>query len=208
MELQYYGGNCVRITTKSAGLVVDDNLGELGLKTITKEDEVLLYTVHDDKEKPKSRLLIADPGEYEVSGVSIRGVAARAHMDGPDQKSATIYKIDYDELRIAVVGHIYPDLSEDQLEAIGTVDVLIVPVGGNGFTLDGVGALGIIKKIEPKLVIPTHYADSKLNYKVPQADLSEALKNMSMEPSQEVPKLKIKPADFGEATQLIVLERQ
>ena len=60
--------------------------------------------------------------------------------------------------------------------------MLVVPVGGNGYTVDPVGALKLIKDIEPKLVIPTHYADKALKYPVPQQDLAGALKEPGMEP--------------------------
>jgi L-ascorbate metabolism protein UlaG (beta-lactamase superfamily) len=208
MEFQYHGGNCVSIAMKQATLIIDDNLAELGGKTVLKPDHIALFT-HQVKNVPPSRLVVADPGEYEVSGVSIFGIAARAHMDEKDQQTATIYKIQFEDLRVAVVGHIHPDLTEDHLEEIGTIDILFVPVGGNGYTLDAVGALQIIKKIEPKLVIPTHFDDGKLKYPVPQQSLNEALKGLSMEPKETLAKFKPKPADFtGETTQLIILERQ
>src|SRR5205085_3062514 len=107
-----------------------------------------------------------------------------------------------------IIGHIYPELSEDQLESIGLVDVAIVPVGGNGYTLDGVGALQVIKKLEPKLVIPTHYADKAIKYEVPQVELAEALKGLAMEPTETVPKLKVKLNELSDTARLIVLERQ
>jgi L-ascorbate metabolism protein UlaG (beta-lactamase superfamily) len=207
MEFQYYGGNCIRITTKKATLVVDDTLKALGQKSITKPDSVSLFTTQQ-KEYPEARLLIRDPGEYEVSEVSIFGVAARSHMDEAGQKSATIYKLLVDDTRVCILGHVYPDLTEDQLEEIGTVDILVVPVGGNGYTTDGVGALSLIKKIEPKIVIPTHYEDKDLTYEVPQQPLSEALKGLGMEPKETVAKYKLKPTDISETIQLIVLERQ
>jgi L-ascorbate metabolism protein UlaG (beta-lactamase superfamily) len=187
-------------------VVIDDNLKELGLNSVTKAGDIVLYTgAHG--EAPKGVKLVIDyPGEYEVSDVSIRGVAARAHID-EDGKNAVVYRLMMEDLRIAVLGHIYPDLSEDQLEAIGTIDVLFVPVGGNGYTMDGIGALKLIKKIEPKLVIPTHYADKNINYPMPQQDLESVLKNMSMEPKETVSKLKLKAGDLAETTQLIVLER-
>ena len=106
-----------------------------------------------------------------------------------------------------VVGGIL-DLTDDELEAIGTIDVLIIPIGGNGYTLDGAGALKVIRKIEPNVVIPTHYADKKIKYPVEQQDLETALKGLAMEPKETVAKLKLKPADLTENTQLIVLERQ
>jgi len=105
-----------------------------------------------------------------------------------------------------VVGHIDANLSEETLERIGTIDVLVVPVGGNGYTLDAVGALKVIKNIEPRIVIPTHYADKSLKFEVPAATLEEVLKGMSMEASETVDKLKLKSADIPENTKLIVLK--
>lgn len=207
MEFQYYGGNCIAITTKQAALVVDDNLAELGLKSVTKPDNIALFTQLPTGTLA-ARLVLTDPGEYEVSEVSIFGIGARAHMDEKDQQNATIYKIQYDDIRVAVVGHIHPDLSDDHLEEIGTVDILIVPVGGNGYTLDAVGAMQLVKKIEPKIVIPTHYEEGKVKYPVPQQPLEEALKVFGVEAGETLAKFKPKPADFGESLRVVVLDRQ
>lgn len=208
MELEYYGGNCLKITAKKATIVIDDNLESLGQQSIIKPKDIALYTTAAIKQTREAQFIIDMPGEYEVSDISIIGVAARAHMDEANTRSATIYRITINDIKIAVVGHIYPELTDDELEAIGTVDILAIPVGGNGFTLDGIGAVTIIKKIEPSIVIPTHYADKALNYEVPPMDLETALKGLSMEPAETVEKLKLKSRDFAENTQLIVLERQ
>jgi L-ascorbate metabolism protein UlaG (beta-lactamase superfamily) len=106
-----------------------------------------------------------------------------------------------------VTGHIYPDLDDKQLEAIGIVDVMVVPVGGNGYTVDPVGALKLIKEIEPKLVVPSHYADKALKFEVPQQELGNALKELAMEPKETVAKLRLKPGELSDVTQLIVLEK-
>lgn len=206
MELQYHGGNCVTISTKGARLVFDDNLAEIGLKSITKPEDIAVFTALP-KKSPGAKLVITDPGEYETSDISIFGVAARGHMDEADKESVTIYKIQFGDTRVAVTGHIHPDISEEFLEELGAVDVLVIPVGGNGFTLDSVGAVSIIKKIEPKIVIPTHYDDPKISYEVPQQPLSEVLKGLSMESKETLGKYKPKPADFGDSAQLVVLER-
>ncbi len=206
MELQYFGGNCIVMSTKGARLVIDDNLAELGLKSVTKTDDIALFT-QEPKHSPEARLVFSDPGEYEASEISIFGIPARSHMDEEGKHSATIYKIQAGDFKVGVVGHIHPDISEDHLEELGAIDILIIPVGGNGYTLDGIGALSVIKSIEPKIVIPTHYDDPKTTYPVPQQPLSEALKILAMEPKESVAKFKPKPADFSENTQLIVLER-
>jgi L-ascorbate metabolism protein UlaG (beta-lactamase superfamily) len=208
MEFQYYGGNCVKITTKEASIVVDDNLDSLGLKSVTKPDDIVLRTAYQEDQRSAGGLTISQPGEYEVSKVAIQGIPARAQMDEEGQQSATIFKLTNPELRVAIVGHIHPDLDESQLEAMGTVDVLIIPVGGSGYTLDATGALQVIKKIEPKVILPVHYADSKIKYEVPQAELADVLKYLSMEVHETLPKLKLKASDLPEASQLIVIERQ
>jgi L-ascorbate metabolism protein UlaG (beta-lactamase superfamily) len=147
------------------------------------------------------------PGEYETAGIIIHGIAARAHMDEEGKNAATIYTLEADGTRVVILGHIYPELSEDQLEQIGMVDIVAVPVGNSGYTLDAVGALKIIKQIEPKVVIPTHYADNDIKYEMPQVELAEALKNLGMEISETLDKYKYKPADLSDSIKLVILNR-
>lgn len=207
MELQFFGANCLKITTKKATVIVDDYLADLGKSSVTKQGDVRVFTDKAPENALEGSFVVAQPGEYEIADVSITGVAAQAHIDEPGTTNATMYRIVVDDIRLAVVGNIDAKLDESQLEALGTVDVLVVPVGGNGITLDGVGALQVIKAIEPKLVIPTYYADAKLAYPVPPMSLDEALKGMAMEPKERVSKLKIKPADLlSDKAELIVLE--
>lgn len=209
MEIQFYGANCVRLTTKKAGIVVDDNLKELGLKPVAKPEDLLLSTDSQESPPETAQLLIDKPGEYEASETSIHGIAARSHMDEEGKRSATIFKLVVDDIRVAITGHIYPELDDEQLEKIGTVDVLIVSVGGGGYTLDATGAMNVVRKIEPKIIIPTHFADKNINYPVPQAKLDEVLKNIPMEPGEAVPKLKLKSSsDIPEIIRLVILERQ
>jgi L-ascorbate metabolism protein UlaG (beta-lactamase superfamily) len=139
--------------------------------------------------------------------MSIRGVAARAHMDAEeDGKKATMYSVATEDVTVAIVGHVHPDISEDQLEELGVVDVLIVPVGGGGYTLDAAGAVDVVRKIGPKIVIPTHYADSAVSYEVPQADVDAFIKELgaAVEVSN---KLKLKAGTFGEALTVQQLNR-
>lgn len=208
MEIQFYGGNCVSLVTKKATIVVDDNLLALGLKSVTKNGDIALFTGKRAELTGQPKMVIDQPGEYEVSDVSIQGVAARSHLDESGKQTATIFKVIGEDIRVVVMGHVYPELSDSQLEALGTIDVLVIPVGGNGYTLDSVGALTLIKKIEPKIIIPTHYADKAISYEVPQQPLEEALKGLAMEPKETVSKLKLKAGEIDEIAHLIVLERQ
>lgn len=206
MDLQFHGANCVSITARSTRIVIDDNLADVGAKPVTKAGDIALFTGAHGLPAAEVKLVLDSPGEYEVSDISITGIAARAHLD-EGGLAATMYKISSGEVTILVTGHIYPDLSEKQLEEIGLVDVMLVPVGGSGYTLDPVGALKVIKTIEPKLVVPTHYEDKAISYPVPQIDLKTALHELSMEPQETTAKLKVKPTELSDVTHLVVLER-
>ncbi len=207
MDFQFYGANCVTFTYKGTRIVIDDNLAELGAKSILKPTDVALYTTVLETPAPDVKLVLMHPGEYEVADISIYGIAARSHMDEPGKRSATMFKLIVGDVSVFFPGHIYPDLTDDELESIGLVDVMFVPVGGNGYTIDPVGALKLIKKVEPKLIIPTHYADKALNYPVPQQELSQALSDIAMETAETTAKLKLKPADITDTARLIVLEK-
>lgn len=207
MDMQFYGANCLVLSTKQNRVVIDDNLATLGAKSVTKDGDICLFTGEHEAVSSHPKLVIDMPGEYEVSNVSIFGLQTRAHMDEDGKKSAVMYKITWGDTRVLVTGHVFPKLSDDQLEAVGIVDVMFVPVGGNGYTLDATGALQLIKAVEPKLVVPTHYDENGLNFEVPQGNLSDALHTLGMEPKETVTKLQFKPAESTDTTQLVVLEK-
>lgn len=207
MELQFFGANCIRLTSKKASIIIDDNLRELGAKSVTKPGDIVLYTSLHRDPGVDAKLVVGQPGEYEISDISITGIAARAHIDEAGKRTATIFRIVGDDIRIAVLGHVHPDFDDEQLEALGAIDVLIIPVGGFGYTLDPVGALKVIREISPKVVIPTHYADPSLSYPVPQQDLDSAIKALGMEPRERVSKFKAKDSQLAENTQLVILEK-
>lgn len=206
MDIQFYGANCITVSHKGSRIVIDDNLADLGGKSILKPDDVALYTGPHGS-AGIARLTFDSPGEYEVSDVSVMGIPARAHIDEPNTHNATIFKLIIGDTTVLITGHIYPELSDRQMEEIGMVDIMLVPVGGNGYTVDPVGALKLLKAVEPKIVIPTHYADKDLNYTVPQQELSNALKELAMEPKETLAKLRHKPAEATDVTQLIILEK-
>jgi L-ascorbate metabolism protein UlaG (beta-lactamase superfamily) len=209
MELQYFGGNCIKLTTKKASIVIDDNLAELGLKSVTKSDDITLHTNKKDELESDVKFAINRPGEYELSNVSITGIPARLHVDEKGVNDSVIYKIVVGDIRVVILGHLYPELNEKQLEEIGMVDIVILPVGGHGFTLDAKGAQKLVKDIDPKVVIPTNYADKAIKYPVEAADLETFFKELNVEPKETTPKLKLKNMDgYTEKPSYVVLERQ
>lgn len=207
MELQYHGANCVVLNTKDIRIVVDDTLAAHGAKSVMREGDIALFTGQFEKPTVNTKITIGRPGEYEISNVSITGMPARSHMDEEGQHSATIYQVIVGDITFLFTGHIYPELSAEQLEDMNTVDVMVVPVGGNGYTLDAEGALKLIKEVEPKAVVPTHYDQKGITYEVPQQTLEQAIKELGVEPGERTSKYKVKKSDLPETTELILLEK-
>ncbi|HET6746535.1 MAG TPA: MBL fold metallo-hydrolase [Candidatus Saccharimonadales bacterium] len=193
-DIEYKGGNGVVIATKKSELVIDPNLTVVGLKPLVTKGKIELATeerfaIND----PEAILNAEGPGEYEVGDFSIQGISAHRHIDNEtDEKKSTIYRIEVGDVRIALLGNVAPKLSEDQLEEIGVVDVLILPVGGGGLTLDATSAAAIVRSVDPKVVIPVHYADSTLTYEVPQESLEVFTKELAAPVEKIEGKFKVK----------------
>lgn len=167
-DIEYKGGNGVFITTKESKIVIDPKLSIVGLKDANVKDAVVIATEPRFlSDAGDARLVIEGPGEYEVGDFSIRGIPATRHVD-TGGFGTTMYRITIGEARIALLGNIVSELSEDQLEAIGVIDIVILPVGGGGYTLDGVAAARLVRNMDPKIVIPIHYAETGIAYEVPQ----------------------------------------
>ncbi len=204
MDIEYKGGNCIIITTKQARIAVDPRLSALGLKDMAGKDDVVVAT-QDDFVVPTDEVSIDRPGEYEVKNISITGVGAQRHIDTAG-KLATMYRITNNDFAIAVVGHVATPLSEDQLETLGVVDIAVVPVGGSGYTLDAHQAVAVVRQLDPKIVIPVHYADRAISYEVPQMELEPFIKELGV-PVEQTSKLKLKAGILPETLTVYELQR-
>ncbi len=208
-ELEYKGGNAVVLSTKKSTLVIDPKLSVVGLKDLKVKDQIEVVTedrfrVNDSD----ARVVIDGPGEYEVGDFTIRGIAATRHIDTPEQeKLSTIYHIECGDVRLAVLGNIQAKLTEEQYESIGVIDILVLPVGGGGYTLDATSATSIVRSVEPKVVVPVHYAGSGLTYEVPQDVLETFTKELGA-PVETASKLKVKAASLlPQSLTVIAVER-
>lgn len=208
MQIDFFGANCIRIKTKKRTVVFDDNLAKVGQKSITTLEDVAVSTNEQLLGlPPKQEIAFTLPGDYEVGDIMLAGIAVRSHMDEEGKMSATVFRGIAEDMRFVVLGHIYPELTNNQLEEIGVVDILFIPVGGAGYTLDGIGAAKLVKQLEPKLVIPTHYAQKGITYEVPQNNYDEFVKTLAVEPQvQDGKSLKLKKSDLTETMQVFILQ--
>ena len=213
MEIEFFGANCIRLKTKEAHIVVDDNLSTIGSKTITTDKAALFYTnkeLTDASATKQARLVIDTAGEFEIGDVTVTGEQTRSHMDEEGKETATVLLFMVGNQTVTVLGHVHPELSNSVVEMLGGTDVLIIPVGGNGYTLDAVAAASIIKKAEPGVVIPTHYDAKQLKFEVPAQPLEEFIKVASLQAGEPVDSFKIGKSADTESTQtsLVVLQQK
>ena len=206
MDIEYKGANCVVISTKNETVVIDPKLSHVGLKDIKLKKGVVVATQHDFVVTPDEGLVVDGPGEYETMITAVKGTAAERLIDHDKSKQATVYKVVVGDVIFAVVGHIATPLSESQLEDLGVIDVAIVPVGGSGYTLDAHQAVSVIRELNPKVVIPTHYAESGVKYEVPQMGLEEFVKELGAD-HETTPKYKIKNGILPEVLTIVEITR-
>lgn len=208
MEITYHGANCFKVTSKNSTIIVDDNLKAVGLKGLALAGvSAELYTQRLLKpdEQLSEAIIIDGPGEYELNDLTVLGVQTRAYMDKDDEKTATIYKVINGDHKLLFLGHVQPKLDAKVLDKIGVVDVLFVPVGGNGYTLDAVDATEVVKLLSPKIIVPCHYKDSAIKYDVQMNDPEEFYTKLGATDTNHMNSLKLK----GEIVEsIITLERQ
>lgn len=213
MEIEFFGANCVRVRTKNASIVFDDNLSTLGAKTITKDQDALFYTnknLVDESATAKARLLIDSPGEFEIGDVTVKSVHARAHIDEETAHTAAVFQCLHNNKTITILGHVHPDINDYVIELAGGTDVLVIPVGGNGYTLDSVGASNVIKKIEPEVIIPTQYDEKGLKFEVPAAPLDDFLNASGIKKSKETTdsyKIEKPDSELSGQTHIVVVKK-
>jgi len=197
MVITYYGASCFKVQSGETVLVFNPPSKESEFKSPRfAADVVLISADHKDyngrenipaKEEGRAPFVIDSPGEYEIKGLAIKGLA-----DGLN----TIYILIFEDISFCHLGRfkekeIKPELKEE----IAENDILFVPV----FEDDGQKASQFIAQIEPKIAIPMHYKES---------DLKKFLKEFGNGNIKPVEKLTIKKKDLGEETRVVVISSQ
>ena len=170
MNISYFGHSCFKIEEKINGenvvLVTDPFDKEVGLKVPNVEADIVTVShEHSDHNNVsalrKNPFVINCAGEFDVKGVIVEGINS---LHGGDKGSNIIFIIDVEGVSLAHLGDLGDTLDNKQLEKLGGVDILFVPVGGK-YTLDAKKAVEVISQIEPRIVVPMHYKtkDSKID---------------------------------------------
>lgn len=216
MDITYLGHASFKLKGRNATVITDPYDAKfLGLKfPKNSADIVTVSHTHGDHNSIEQiadiKKVISGPGEYEVMGVSIIGYQT-FHDDkkGLERGKNTIYVYEMDSLRIAHLGDLGHTLSEGLVEEIGTIDILMIPVGGF-FTVDAEKASEIFRAIEPSIAIPMHFKVPGMSEEI-SAKLSteeDFVKQSGLSP-EKMDKLSVKKVDIpDEGQKLIILERK
>src|SRR3972149_1700224 len=206
MEINWHGHSCFRVTERGMLSIVADPYDHesVGYKQLKLKADIVTVS-HD---APGHNFVkgvkgyewdIRGPGEYEIGGIFITGVATN---EGKKDRNL-VYIYDYDGVTIGHLGDMPKVPTQTQVEAFGTVDVLLIPVGG-GNALNAAKAAEVIALIEPGLVIPMHYKTPGSSIKL--SALKQFLEEMGLTSSKAQPSLKVSQSSIPEETEVVVLE--
>jgi len=216
MDITYLGHSSFRIKGKHASIISDPfDPKMVGLKyPKNSADIVTISHQHNDHNFTEGvgdvKKIIDGPGEYEIMGVSFIGFSTfHDEEKGAQRGKNTIYVMEIEDLRVVHLGDIGHVLTGEMIEALGEIDILMIPVGGF-YTVDAEKAAKIVNDTEASIVIPMHYKVSGLNPEISDKLSSvDDFLTVSGLPVEKMDKLSIKKSDIVEdAQKVIVLEKK
>jgi L-ascorbate metabolism protein UlaG (beta-lactamase superfamily) len=208
LDVTWLGHGCFRLRGRAAAAVTDPYPPSIGLK-LQRLDGNLVTVSHEHENHNYTQVMrdayeIRGPGEYEVAGVSVIGVPTYHDPEkGAKHGRNTIYLIEIDDVRVCHLGDLGHPLEDSEAEAIASPDVLLVPVGGRT-TIDAAQAAAVVRQLEPRFVVPMHYAIPGLKLELDSLD--RFLKEMAVGASDPQPKLSVQASSGEYDTKVVVLE--
>jgi len=210
MEITWYGLTCFRLSERGlAAVVTDPYPPDVGLTFPRPRADVVTVSYDDPQCRTTSGVrgpfkLFDGPGEYEVGGVFVTGIATFADgKRGASRGLNTVFTFDFGGLTVCHLGRLGHVPTQSQVENLGTVNILLVPVGSGG-SLSPARASEVISLFEPSLVVPMYYKVRGL--KVSLGTLGRFLKEMGLEKVDSQEALKVSRTSLSEETRVVVLE--
>ena len=202
------GHSCFRIKGNQAVIITDPFPPDLGY-TLGKQTASIVTVSHqhpshsyvdDINGEPR---IIRGPGEYEISGILIIGIATfHDSVRGQTRGKNTVYLMEIEGISICHLGDLGHVLSSEQVEEIGDIDVLLLPVGGVS-TINAAMAAEVIRQVEPKVVIPMHYKTPSLKRELDPVD--DFLREMGVGQIEPRNKLSVSRTNLPPSTQVFLL---
>lgn len=219
MEITYLGHSCFKLKNK-AGLVlyIDPFKSQSVGETLPKDvaDVMLISHDHDDHNAREiitggvnrtETFVIDKEGEYEIAGVLITAMKTfHDKVSGEERGKNLIFSIVSDGLNIVHLGDLGHTLSSSQVEKLGSVDVLMSPVGGE-FSLSAEQAMEVVKEVSPSYLIPMHYRTEKSKEPLNKLENLERFleKNKYPVTAESVHKIKLDLGGLPDDTQVLLM---
>ncbi len=213
MEITWYGHSCFRLTERGMATVVTDPFDNtyIGYNPLKLKADIVTVS-HDASGHNNTKAVkgtahvITGPGEFEIGGVFITGVQTNGKSKkNDDEPRNTLYVFDYDGITVAHLGDLKQVPSQTQVEALGSVNVALVPVGSGG-GLNAATAAEVISLLEPNLVIPMHYATKDVKLELDSLD--KFLKEMGLGTTEPEESIKVTRTGLPTETHVVVLNYQ
>ena len=209
MDINWLGYSCFRIRGSHVVVVTDPCPPDLGyslgkpkanIVTVSHQHAGHSY-VQGVGGEPRA---VAGPGEYEISDVLIMGMTTFHDADRGEQRGKnTVYLMDVDEVSICHLGDLGHVLTVEQVEDVGSVDVLLLPVGGVS-TINASMAAEVVRQIEPKVVIPMHFKTPALSRELEPVE--RFLKEIGVNQVESRPRLSLTKSSLPVSTQVFLLD--
>ena len=209
MDITWHGHSCFRLRGREATVVTDPYDRSIGYPNLRLTADIVsvshshphhsyVAAVQGQHGAPR---LVDGPGEYEIAGAMITGVSTyRDKQKGALHGKNTAFLFALDDLSVCHLGDLGHTLTAEQIEALEDVDVLLVPVGGQ-CTIDAVEAAEVISQLEPKLVIPMHYATPKISLD----PVDRFCRELAVADPTVAPKLTVTRSSLPDETQVTLL---
>jgi L-ascorbate metabolism protein UlaG (beta-lactamase superfamily) len=210
MQINWYGHSCFRLRDRYGTVVTDPYGDEIGYSLPRIRADVVTVThEHPDHANVKAikgnPRVISGPGEYEVKGIFVIGIPAQPpEIRTQGGTRNTVYLFDFEGVTVCHLGDLRRVPTQSQVEELGDVDVLLIPVGG-GTTLGPAKAPEVVSLLEPKIVIPMHYRTELLKG-VKLAPVDQFLKEMGIKEVPPVDVLKVTKGALPSETQVVVMD--
>ncbi len=210
MDITWLGHSCFRIRSRDAIVITDPPAKEWGLPNLLPADIVTVSHPHAGHSNAAAvsgaPLVVRGPGEYESKEVLILGLTTfHDAMRGAERGKNTVYVMELEGMSVCHLGDLGDVPSADVLEALGNVDVLLIPVGG-GSTINASKAVETISLIDPRVVIPMHYQDEQLRADL--EPLERFLRELGAPEIAPVQRLSVTRSTLPQDRQVVVLERR
>jgi L-ascorbate metabolism protein UlaG (beta-lactamase superfamily) len=208
MKIRWYGHACFQLTYTNGTRVVLDPFGDIGYPALDVEAEIVTVS-HDHfdhnavsvvKGNPQ---VIKEPGEYEIADIQIAAMPTyHDKAEGTERGNNMVYVFEGDGMRLAHLGDLGHELSDEQIHKLGKIDILLTPVGGH-YTIDADTATLHVEKLKPKVVIPMHFKTPAIEFPIKGVELF-----LKYFPDYEIPnvnEIEIRPENFTKKSRIIVL---